>query len=204
MKTVSLSGSPRENVGKKDAKQLRNNGQVPCVLYGGDDQIHLSVAEADLRKLVYTPEVYKIELDVNGDKRNVIIKDMQFHPVTDDALHIDFLQLFEDKEVNVKLPVRISGSSPGVLAGGKIAQHFRRLTVRGLPKDMQECVDVNIGDLNIGDAVRVSDIDMKGLRMMDAASAVIIAVKMARGAATSEEETEEGADTEESGEAAAE
>ncbi len=196
MKRVSLSGSLRENVGKKDAKGLRKQGKVPCVLYGGKDQLHVAIEEKDLKKLVYTPDVYQIDLDVNGDKRSVIVQEMQFHPITDEILHADFLQLFDDKLVNVKLPVRISGNSPGILAGGKMSQNFRRLTVRGLPNAMPEDITIDISGLNIGDSVRVRDIELDGLTLMDAAPAVVVAVKMARGANTSAEEEEEAEATE--------
>lgn len=193
MKTVSLSGALRSHVGKKDAKSLRKAERVPCVLYGGKEQMHFSVAESDLRHLIFTPNVYKIELDVDGKKSNVIIKDMQYHPISDKAIHVDFLELFDDKEVNVKLPVKIVGNSPGVLAGGKRSQNFRKLTVRGLPKDMVEFIEVDVTPLNIGDSVRVRDIQIPGLTLIDAASAVVIAIKMARGASKAEQEEDDAA-----------
>ncbi len=204
MKRVSLSGSKRENVGKKDAKGLRKQGKVPCVLYGGEDQLHVAVDAKDLKKLVYTPDVYQIDLDVDGEKRSVVVQEMQFHPITDEILHADFLQLFDDKLVSIKLPVRIKGNSPGILAGGKLSQNFRRLTVKGLPGAMPEDITIDISGLNIGDSVRVRDIELDGLTLTDAAPAVVVAVKMARGASTSTEEEEETEEAAEGAETAAE
>src|SRR5690606_7092492 len=125
MKTVSLSGSPRENVGKKDAKGLRAQGQVPCVIYGGKEQTHFSVDLMAFSKYVYTPDVFKFELEVNGQKIEAILKDLQFDPVSDRIIHADFLQIIEDKPVKMELPVHISGNSIGVKNGGRLATNFR-------------------------------------------------------------------------------
>ena len=196
MKKVSLSGSPRENVGKKDAKGLRASGSVPCVVYGGDNQIHFSVLEKDLAKLAYTPDVFEVELTVGSDKFNAIVKDMQFHPVTDRILHADFLQLFADKLVTVKIPVRLNGSPIGVREqGGKMAQNFRKLAVKGLPAAMPESIELNIEPIKIGDSLRVRDVQIEGLTMLDPEGAVIVGVKMARGASVeAKEEVEEAAE----------
>lgn len=196
MKTVSLSGSLRGNVGKKDAKSLRKEGNVPAVLYGGNDQLHIKVEAKALDKLIFTPEVFLIDMDIDGDKRKVIIKDIQYHPVTDEAIHVDFLQIFDDKPVTIQLPVSFVGRSPGVAAGGKLSQHFRKLTVRGLAGDMPEMIEVDLSKLQIGDAVRVRDISLDGLEMKDAHPAVIVAVKMARGASKDAEEEEAEAEEE--------
>ena len=198
MKTVSLSGAPRAHVGKKDAKALRAEGNVPFVLYGGNEQIHGSVPAGALKKLVYTPDVYQIELTVGDNNFRVVIQEMQFHPVSDEILHVDFLQLFDDKPVAVKLPVRLTGNAPGILAGGKLAQNFRRVKVKGLPGVLPEAITVDISDLGIGDSVRVRDLAKEGLSMLEAEGAVVVAVRMARGAKKDEEEEEaaEGAEGE--------
>lgn len=201
MKKVSLSGSKRENVGKKDAAQLRREGRVPAVVYGGGNQTHFHVKETDANKLIYTPDVYQIELDVEGEKSNAIIQELQQHPVTGRIQHIDFLLLDDNKPVKVKLPVRVSGMSPGVMAGGKMQQVFRKLKVEGLPNALPEAINVDITPLNIGDAVRVKHIELEGCTVLDAPNAVVVSVKMARGAKKAEEEagaeeaaTEEGAE----------
>ncbi|CAG5078617.1 50S ribosomal protein L25 [Parvicella tangerina] len=194
MKQVSLSGSPRENVGKKDAAKLRKEGRVPAVLYGGGDQTHFHISEIDAKKLYYTPNVYVIDLDIDGKATKAIIQEVQLHPVTDAVVHIDFLEVFEDKPVKVKLPVKLTGFSIGVRNGGKLRQHFRRVTAVGLLKDLPEEVELDISPLKIGHKRRISDLSVDGVQFVDAASAVVVAVQMARGAVEEEEEEgEEGA-----------
>jgi large subunit ribosomal protein L25 len=204
MKKVSLSGSKRENVGKKDAAKLRREGRVPAVVYGGGEQIHFHVKETEMNKLVYTQDVYQIDLDVDGAKSEVIIQEMQQHPVTSRVRHVDFLKLDAKKVVKVKLPVIVSGMSPGVMAGGKMQQVFRKLRVEGLPGDLPESINVDITPLNIGDAIRISHINIEGCKILDAANAVVVSVKMARGAKASEEVEEEVEATEEGAEEGAE
>lgn len=194
MKQVSLSGSPRENVGKKDAAKLRNEGRVPAVLYGGDEQVHFHVSEIEAKKLYYTPNVYVINLEVDGKSTKAIIQDVQLHPVSDKVVHIDFLEVFEDKPVKVKLPVKLTGFSIGVRNGGKLRQHFRKVTAVGLLKDLPEVVELDITSMRIGHKKRISDLAVEGVNFVDASSAVVVAVQMARGAALDEEEEEEGAE----------
>lgn len=188
MKTVALSGSPRTATGKKDAKSLRRDGRVPAVLYGGKESFSFHVPEKELNKLVYTPDVYQVELDVEGKKIKGIIKDLQFHPVTDQVLHADFLELAQDKPVKVKLPVVVTGSSVGVRNGGKLALNFKKLTLKGLANSLPDNISVDITALEIGQSVRVSDINLPGLTIEETADAVVIAVKMARGAKVADEE----------------
>ena len=125
MKTVQLSGSPRANVGKKDAKAVRNSGGVPCVLYGSGEQAYFSVRDVDMEKLIFSPDVYQIELDIDGKKTKAIIQELQMHPVTDKPLHVDFLELEDNKPVKLGIPVRITGRSKGVLNGGLLQFFFR-------------------------------------------------------------------------------
>lgn len=208
MKKVSLSGSSREGVGKKDAKALRAAGRVPGVLYGGNEQTHFHVESIDLEKIVYTPNVYQIELDIDGKKTDCIIQDMQFHPVTDKFVHIDFLELFADKDVVVKLPVVTTGSAIGVVAGGQKIMNFRKLAVKGLPGDIPEDISVDITELEIGDSVRVRDVEVPGCQIVQADSDVIVAVKTTRAAMSAAaggegEEGEAAAEGEEATEEAA-
>ena len=197
MKKAQLSGSLRANVGKKDAKALRNAGQVPCVLYGQGEQTHFSVRSVDLEKLIFSPDVYQVELDIDGTKKVAIIQDLDMHPVKDKPLHVDFLELSDDKEVKVQLPLRHTGSPIGVMNGGKLRQPYRKLRVVGLPGALPEAISVEIGELRIGQSVRISDLDVEGVTFLEPANAVILAVKMARGAVADEEEEEEGAEGEE-------
>jgi large subunit ribosomal protein L25 len=206
MKKVSLSGSPRANVGKKDAKSLRKEGHVPCVVYGGKDQVHFSVKEVAMKKIVHSPDTFQIELDIDGKPSQAIIQDIQFHPVTDRIVHVDFLALQADKEVKIGLPVRTSGVSVGIKNGGRLAMNFRKVNAKGLPSAFPEEILVDITDLEIGDSTRVSDINLDGLTLLHPENAVVVAVKRTRAAmsaATDEGEEGEGEEGAE-GEAAAE
>jgi large subunit ribosomal protein L25 len=188
MKQVSLSGSARTSVGKKDAAQLRANGMVPCVVYGGKEQVQFAVKELDLRRIVYSPDVYQVNLDINGKSIPAIIQEKQFHPVTDAFLHIDFLEITHDKDIRVELPVRLTGAAPGVIMGGKLSTPFKKIQVEGLGKDIPEAITLNISNMNIGDMVRVKDLQMNGLKILAPAASVVVGVKMARGAKKEGEE----------------
>jgi len=187
MKTVQLSGSLRANVGKKDASSLRNAGLVPCVLYGQGQQTHFSVKQVAIEKIVYSPDVYQVELNIEGKTALGIIQELQQHPTKDTIQHVDFLELNETKSIRIKLPVRLVGASPGVMAGGKLMLVFRSLQCVGLPKDMPEAIVLDIADLNIGGAIRVNSINLPGITFLDPANAVVVSVKMARGAIKGEE-----------------
>jgi large subunit ribosomal protein L25 len=210
MKTASLSGSSRESVGKKDASQLRLNNRVPAVLYGGGDQKHLSVGELDISKIVVNPDVFQIDLDLDGTAYKCIVQDVQFHPVTERIVHIDLLQIVDGKPVRVELPLRTTGTAQGVIDGGRIQMLFRRLPVRGLIQDLPEEISVDISDLVIGDSARVRDIEVPNCDVLLSESALLVACKRTRAAmsAESEEELEgegaEGGEGGEGGEAAAE
>jgi len=206
MKTVQLSGSLRANVGKKDASSLRTAGLVPCVLYGQGQQTHFSVKQVAIEKIVYSPDVYQVELNIEGQTSVGIIQELQQHPTKDTIQHVDFLELNETKTIRIKLPVRLVGASPGVMAGGKLMLVFRTLQCVGLPKDLPEAIILDIDNLNIGGAIRVNSINLRGITFLDPANAVVVSVKMARGAikgeATEEDDTEAVADAPEVVEAA--
>lgn len=180
MKTISISGSARQNVGKRDAKELRYEGRVPCVLYGGKGQTHFAVFEADLKNLVYTPEVYFVDLTIDGKKYNAIMQDIQFHPVTDLILHLDFLELSESKPITMNVPIKFTGYSPGVKMGGKLVQKIKKLKVKSLPKHMKDCIEVNLDNLEIGKAVRVGDIQVENLQILDPKANSIVTVETSR------------------------
>lgn len=195
MKVVQLSGSVRSNVGKKDAKALRNAGLVPCVLYGTGEQTHFSVKKNDIEKIVFSPDVYEVNLEIDGKKASAIIRDLQQHPVKDYVQHVDFLEVTAKKPIRIGLPIRLTGSSRGVLNGGRLMQVFRKLNVLGLAKDLPEAIILDISPLKIGQSFRVKDISIPGIEILDPAGAVVVSVKMARGAALVDEDeaTEEGA-----------
>ncbi len=191
MKTAQLSGSLRSNVGKKDAAALRNAELVPCVLYGQGEQTHFAVKRNDINKIVFSPEVYLVELEIEGKKANGIIRELQQHPIKDTIQHVDFLELSDEKPVRIGLPVRITGSSKGVMAGGKLMQTFRRLNCVGLSKDLPDAITLNVTKLKIGKSVRVGEINIPGVKILDPANAVVVSVKMARGATKPADENED-------------
>jgi large subunit ribosomal protein L25 len=206
MKKAQLSGSLRANVGKKDAKALRNAGMVPCVLYGQGEQTHFSVRRVDVEKLIFSPDVYQVEIDIDGNKKNAIIQELQMHPVKDSAMHVDFLEVADDKPVRVSLPLRTTGAAIGVINGGKLRQPYRKLKVLGLAANLPEEITVDVSKLRIGQAIRVSQIPADNFEFLDPADAVVLSVKMARGAVDAGDEDEdeaEGGEGEGEGEAAA-
>jgi len=191
MKKVSLSGSVRKNVGKKDAKLMRREGLVPSVVYGNKEQVHFSVKENDINKIVFTPNVYMIDLDVDGRKAQAILKDVQIHPVTDKVLHADFQEVIEGKKVKVDIPVNVNGLAVGVKNGGKLVQNFRRLTAEALADNLPDTIDIDVTNVKIGGKVRVGEVDIEGVSFLNPESAVVVAVQMARGAKKPGEEEEE-------------
>ena len=195
MKTAQLSGSLRTNVGKKDATLLRNEGRVPCVLYGQGDQTHFSVKRVDIDKIVFSPEVYQVALDIEGKKAMGIIRELQQHPTKDTIQHVDFYELNDAKVVSVKLPVRLVGSARGVLAGGRLMQVFRTLSCVGLPSAIPDAITLDISTLKIGQSFRVNSISIPGITFLDPANAVVVSVKMARGAVKPADTDEDEDDT---------
>jgi large subunit ribosomal protein L25 len=192
MKTVSLSGSLRENVGKKDTKALRKAEMVPCVMYGsGETQIHFATAAKNFTKILFTPETYIIDFDINGKVYKTILQDIQYHPVTDQVLHADFLIVKENKPVTVTLPIALEGSAAGVMRGGKLKKGIRKVKVCGLLKDLPDYVTVNISNLNINEAIKVKDLAIENVTPVTPGYTVIVAVNMARGAQVSTEEEAE-------------
>jgi large subunit ribosomal protein L25 len=180
MKTVSLSGSLRENVGKKDARKNRRDFKVPCVMYGGKEQVHFTADEKTLMKVMHTPVAHIIELDVNGTVHPTIVQDVQYHPVTDRLLHVDFLQILPEKPVVISVPVKITGTAPGVLRGGKLIKKMRRLKIKALMPSLPDDITLSIDNLEIGDSIKVSDLKIDNVTFLDPASSVIVGVRTAR------------------------
>ncbi|WP_214228764.1 50S ribosomal protein L25/general stress protein Ctc [Pedobacter sp. B4-66] len=180
MKTIAISGSPRENVGKRDAKELRYEGKVPAVLYGGKEQAHFAVVTTELKDAIYTPEANFVEITLGGSKIKAIIKELQFHPLTDLLLHVDFLQLFDDKEILMEIPVKITGTSPGVKMGGKLVQKLRKLRVKALPANMPQTIEVSIAKLEVGNLFRVRDLQKGEYVVTNTPEDTIVSVGMSR------------------------
>ncbi|MCK9205437.1 MAG: 50S ribosomal protein L25 [Bacteroidales bacterium] len=180
MKSVSLSGSLRENVGKKDARKNRREFKVPCVMYGGKEQIHFVADEKTLIKIMHTPIVHTVKLEVGGQVHDTIVQDVQYHPVTDRLLHVDFLQILPEKPVVIGVPVKIIGTAPGVLRGGRLVKKLRKVTVKALMENLPDDITVSIDGLEIGDTVKISDMKLDKVTFLDPASNVIIGVYTAR------------------------
>ncbi|HLW50567.1 MAG TPA: 50S ribosomal protein L25/general stress protein Ctc [Sphingobacteriaceae bacterium] len=188
MKSIAISGSSRKNVGKRDAKELRYQGLVPAVLYGGEKQVHFSVSAADLRPAIYTADAHFIDLDIDGKKYKAIIQDSQFHPLTDQIRHIDFLELDDNKEVAMLVPIKLTGTSPGVKMGGKLVQKLRKLKVRALPTNLPQYIDVSIEPLEVGKSVRVEEINIPDARILNNGDDTIVSVVMSRALRQAEQE----------------
>ena len=189
MKSVSINGIARVDLGKKFAKQLRKEENVPCVIYGGEDNpIHFYAHTNEFRKIIYTPDVYLIDIVVGDQTIPVIMGDIQFHPVSDKILHIDFLRIFKDKNVKIHIPVDIFGNSIGVRNGGRLALNMRKMFVEGLPANLPEKISIDITQLKIGSSIRISDMSIENLTFLNNSDDVIVAVKTARAAIAEEEE----------------
>jgi len=182
MKTVSMSGSFRENVGKKDAKKMRKAGLVPSVIYGGKEQYHIAIPVKDFKDLVFSPDIAFVKIEVEGKEYNAILQDIQYHPVTDNILHADFLELVDGKHIVMGVPVKTTGTSPGILAGGKLQTKLRKLKVKALPADIPETITLDISNLNIGNSIKVKEIEVENAKLLDAPNAVVVAVKVTRAA----------------------
>jgi large subunit ribosomal protein L25 len=193
MKSVEIQGTLRTEVGSKYAQAERKAGNVPCVIYGGEAPVHFSAPILAFKSLVYTPEAKTATITVDGKTVEAVIQDMQFHPVTDALIHIDFIQLVEGKAVTMNIPVVLNGQARGVLNGGKLKMVLRTLSVRALPNEMPESIELNITNLRIGKSIRVSDVVPAGFEILNADTAVIVTIKKARGAVDDDEEDEEGA-----------
>jgi large subunit ribosomal protein L25 len=194
MKKVSMSGSLRENVGKKDAKAQRKAGNVVCVLYGGEDQISFTLPLKKFEKIIFTPDIYVVALEISGKVYTAILKEVQYHPVTDSVLHADFYQVFEDKAVTINIPLKFTGTSPGVIAGGKLVSKIRKIGLKGLIKDIPENVEINISPLKVGMSIRIKDIILENLTLTDNPNNVVVSVNVTRGVVITEEEEEAAAE----------
>ena len=193
MKSITINGSKRESVGKKVTKALRNAGQVPCVLYGGDNQVHFSAAELAFSKLVYTPNAHTVVIELeSGEKFDAILQDIQFHPVTDRILHVDFYQTFADKEVTMDIPLNFIGNPRGVRNGGVLRKNKRSLRVKAVPGNLPDFIDANIEDLKIGSKLYITSLANEDFTFMHPDNTVVCLVRRSRAAITEDEDEEEG------------
>jgi large subunit ribosomal protein L25 len=194
MKSITIKGSERESVGKVATKALRNAGAIPCVLYGGDQPVHFSAEEKAFKNLVYTPNAHTVVIDLgNGKSFNAILQDIQVHPVTDRILHIDFFQLFDNKEITMEVPVKIVGTSKGVLAGGVLRLNTRKLKVKALPKNLPDFVEADITPLEMGNKLYVTKLVSDKYKLMHPDNTVVCQVRISRAAMKAAQEAAKAA-----------
>ncbi len=196
MKSLEIKCNLRKSLGKKDSKKLRSQEKVPCVLYGGGENVHFWALEKDFRGLVYTPNVYLVDLNIDGNVHHAILQDIQFHPVSDRIQHIDFIQISPDKKVAMDIPVQLNGVPVGVKEGGKLMIAMRKLKVRAFPKNLPDILEIDVTNIGLGKTIKIGDVDFPNIEMLDPKNSVIASVRLtraARGAASEEEAAAEGA-----------
>lgn len=191
MKTLEIIGYHRANLGKKESKGLRREGSVPCVLYGGEKQVHFHSPMILFRDLVYTPDAHLVKLNVEGDEYNCILQDIQFHPVSEMILHADFLQIFDDKPVKMEIPVSFTGNSPGLQKGGKLLVKQKRLKVRALPQNLPDSIVVDVSDLDLGRSVKIKDLKPENYEILNPLANPIASVEIPRALRSKQSQTEE-------------
>ena len=190
---MKSKGSERESVGKVATKAIRNAGAVPCVLYGGNQPVHFSADERAFKSLVYTPNAHTVAIELGEKTYNAVLQDVQVHPVSDKILHIDFFQLNESKEITMEVPVKIVGTSPGVLLGGDLRLNQRRLKVRALPKNLPDYIEANISELQMGNKLYVTKVETKNFKLIHPDNTVICQVKISRAAMKAAQEAAKAA-----------
>jgi len=182
MKSITIKGSERESVGKVATKALRNAGAVPCVLYGGDQPVHFSAEDKAFKNLVYTPNAHTVVIELEGKSYNAVLQDIQVHPVSDKILHIDFYQLFDNKEVTMEIPVRVVGTSPGVLLGGVLRLNQRKLKVKALPANLPDFIDADISPLEMGNKLYITKLVSDKYKFLHPDNTVVCQVRISRAA----------------------
>ncbi len=188
MKTVEIIGYKRANLGKSGSQKLRDEGLVPCVLYGGDNQVHFYSPMILFRELVYTNEAHFVHINIEGEECQAILQEVQFHPVSEIILHADFLRISEDRKIKMNIPARLVGQAPGVAKGGTLIRKRAALKVYGFPKDMPDHIDVDVSTLDFHHAIKVGDMNIAGLEFLDPKQATIAAVEVPRAAKLAAEE----------------
>ena len=204
MKSVVVKGEKRVALGKKDAKKLRAQEIVPAVLYGGEEVLHFAVPFSELRKIIYTPSVFLVDLEIDGETHKAIMQDIQWHPVEEKVLHVDFYRISDDKLIKIEVPINVIGLAPGIAAGGKLKINLRRLKVKALAKDVPDTIDIDVTMVELGQSIKVSELAVENLDFLDSKSNVVLAVNVTRLAKIDDvdeelptEEGEEGAEAEE-------
>ena len=188
MKTIEIKGSFRKELGKKSSKEIRKTGNVPCVIYGKEKNIHFYAHENSFKNLVYTPEAHLVKLSIEDKEYKAVLKDMQFHPVKDNILHADFIEIFDNKPVVINIPIKVSGDSVGVIAGGKLSIKRRSLKVKGLAKDLPEALPIDITNLKIHEGVKVGELSFDKVELLDPKKSMVLTIATSRVAQKTDEE----------------
>jgi len=197
MKSIDIKGTLRAELGKKATKNLRKEGMVPCNLYGGNKNVNFYAHENEFRKIVYTPDVFEINIDIDGTKYKAIVQEFQFHPVKDNLMHIDFIEVVDNKPIKTAIPVKLVGAAKGVLDGGRMVLNLRRLKVKALVSDLPEVFEINVEHLVIGKGIQIGDLNFGNIELLDPSNSIVCAVKVTRVARSedaAEGEGEEGAE----------
>jgi large subunit ribosomal protein L25 len=194
MKTIEINSSLRKELGKKSSKELRKENNVPCVLYGGKENVHFFSHENNFTKLIYTPDAHLVLLNIDGKTYKAVIKDIQFHPVSDKIIHIDFTEVFDDKAINIRIPIEVHGDSEGVKAGGKLRIRMRNILVKGLAHDIPEVLPIDISPLQIHESVKVGDLSYDKIELIDPKRSMVLTIATSRVAQKSDETETEAAE----------
>jgi len=180
MNTIEIKGSFRTELGKKSSKKIRKSGNVPCVIYGKEKNIHFYAHELSFKNLVYTPDANLVKLNIEDKEFNVVLKDMQFHPVKDNIIHADFIEIFDNKPITISIPIKVSGDSVGVIAGGKLSIKKRSLKVKGFAKDLPQSLPIDITNLKIHEGIKVSDLSYDKIELLDMKKAMVLTIATSR------------------------
>ena len=180
MKTIEIKGTFRTELGKKSSKQIRKIGNVPCVIYGKEKNIHFHAHELAFKNLIYTPEAHLVDLNIEDKTYKVVLKDVQYHPVSDKILHADFIEIFDNKPVTISIPIKVSGDSVGIIAGGKLSIKKRNLKVKGLPVDLPEFLPIDITELKIHESVKVGDLSFDRIELLDPKKSMVLTIATSR------------------------
>ena len=184
MEVIKVNGIPREGVGKAATKVVRHSEAIPCVLYGGNDNVHFTTTWSEVRHLIYTPDFKTCEVTIDGNMHKAILKDVQFHPASEKIMHIDFLMLTPGQAIKVNVPLRLKGQSPGVKAGGKLVQNYRKVRMSGMPEQLPEDIKIDITALNIGDLVRVRELKVEGCTILEPEASAVVQITATRASAS--------------------
>jgi large subunit ribosomal protein L25 len=196
MKTIEIKGSFRTELGKKSSQQIRKAGNVPCVIYGKENNLHFHAPELSFKNLIFTPEAHLVNLNIDNKQHKAVLKDVQYHPVSDKILHADFMEVFDDKSVVISIPIKVFGDSVGVIAGGKLSIRKRSIKVKGLPNDLPEYLPIDITDLKIHESVKVGDLSYDKIELLDPKKLMVLTIATSRVAQKGETETVTGGEEE--------